>query len=401
VGFLDHVLAAGYAGPLSLEVFNDVFRQADAARTATDALRSLIVLEERLVRERQPAVAGTVSTPPAAPALSGFAFVEIGVDPLAELAAEHLLRTMGFARVGRHRTKPVQMWRQAGTCVLLNRVHPDNDQQPRGHAAMSAIAVVSDDPLRSGRRAEALLAPAIPRRYGPGEADLFAVAAPDGTSVFFCDRAVDGEGWLGDFAPVAPAAADVAGSLTRVDHVGLSQPAYYFDEANLFYQSVLGLRHQASVEIPDPYGLVRSRPLRSADGGVRFVLNVPALGGGKLPESAHYQHVAFACPDIFTAAMDMRIRGVPTLSIPDNYYEDLMARHALDEALVETMRAYGVLYDRDESGQFFHFYTAMLGRRVFFEIVQRVDDYDGYGTPNTPVRMAAQYRHAALSGIRY
>ena len=28
-GFLAHVLAAGYAGPLSLEVFNDVFRQAD------------------------------------------------------------------------------------------------------------------------------------------------------------------------------------------------------------------------------------------------------------------------------------------------------------------------------------------------------------------------------------
>ena len=27
--FLAHVLAAGYAGPLSLEVFNDVFRQAD------------------------------------------------------------------------------------------------------------------------------------------------------------------------------------------------------------------------------------------------------------------------------------------------------------------------------------------------------------------------------------
>src|SRR5205085_1556842 len=28
-GFLGHVLAAGYTGPLSLEVFNDVFRQSD------------------------------------------------------------------------------------------------------------------------------------------------------------------------------------------------------------------------------------------------------------------------------------------------------------------------------------------------------------------------------------
>ena len=47
-GFMAHVLRAGYDGPLSLEVFNDVFRQADADRTATDALRSLIALEESL-----------------------------------------------------------------------------------------------------------------------------------------------------------------------------------------------------------------------------------------------------------------------------------------------------------------------------------------------------------------
>ena len=45
--FLGHVLAAGYDGPLSLEVFNDVFRQADPERMAVDAMRSLLLLEER------------------------------------------------------------------------------------------------------------------------------------------------------------------------------------------------------------------------------------------------------------------------------------------------------------------------------------------------------------------
>jgi 4-hydroxyphenylpyruvate dioxygenase len=128
---------------------------------------------------------------------------------------------------------------------------------------------------------------------------------------------------------------------------------------------------------------------------------VPALGGGKLPETADFQHIAFSCPDIFAAAVDMRVRRLPALPIPDNYYDDLVARMELDESLVETMRAYGVLYDRDEGGEFFHFYTAMLGRRMFFEIVQRIGGYDGFGTPNTPVRMAAQYRHTALAGITY
>ncbi|MGI5349684.1 hypothetical protein ACQEU8_16015 [Streptomyces sp. CA-250714] len=48
-------MRVGYRGPLSLEVFHDVFRQADAGRTAVDAMRSLIGLEE---------VAG-LATPPA------------------------------------------------------------------------------------------------------------------------------------------------------------------------------------------------------------------------------------------------------------------------------------------------------------------------------------------------
>ena len=43
---LGHVLVAGYTGPLSLEVFNDVFRQADPRRAAVDALRSLLALDE-------------------------------------------------------------------------------------------------------------------------------------------------------------------------------------------------------------------------------------------------------------------------------------------------------------------------------------------------------------------
>jgi 4-hydroxyphenylpyruvate dioxygenase len=50
-----------------------------------------------------------------------------------------------------------------------------------------------------------------------------------------------------------------------------------------------------------------------------------------------------------------------------------------------------VLYDRDaRGGEFLHFYTLMIGPRLFFEIVQRRGGYDGYGAQNTPVRMAAQ-----------
>ena len=46
-GFVRHLLRAGYTGPLSLEVFNDTFRQTDTARTAAHARRSLVWLEDQ------------------------------------------------------------------------------------------------------------------------------------------------------------------------------------------------------------------------------------------------------------------------------------------------------------------------------------------------------------------
>jgi 4-hydroxyphenylpyruvate dioxygenase len=54
------------------------------------------------------------------------------------------------------------------------------------------------------------------------------------------------------------------------------------------------------------------------------------------------------------------------------------------------LRALQLLYDRDEHGSFLHFYTRTVGE-LFFEVVQRTDDYDGYGAPNAPVRLASQF----------
>ena len=45
IGFMRAVLASGYSGPLSLEVFNDDFRAAPAQFVARDGLRSLIFTE--------------------------------------------------------------------------------------------------------------------------------------------------------------------------------------------------------------------------------------------------------------------------------------------------------------------------------------------------------------------
>jgi 4-hydroxyphenylpyruvate dioxygenase len=390
-GFLHLVVAAGYRGPLSLEVFNDVFRQADPGPTAVDAMRSLLGLQEALGRrpDTTPSTGTDLSHPPEAVEPTGFAFVELAVDASSGPETEDLLGRLGLAHGGQHRSKPVQLWQRNDARLVLNYGDRRLSANLEGDSLVTALGIESADPAQSVRRAEVLIAPRLPRRRGPAEADLVSVAAPNGTALFFC-RTRTTPSWVDDFLPLATADRAAGDGLTHIDHVGLIQPFEQFQASGLFYQLILGLRPRGSVEYAAPNGLMRSRALASVGGRVRLALNVPVLGGD-VSGPATAQHVAFGCRDIFATAAALRERELAILPIPRNYYDDLDARWELDPGLLETLRTYGILYDRDEAGgELFHLYTGMLGHRLFLEVVQRVGGYDGYGEINAPVRAAAQ-----------
>ncbi|MGW5466755.1 bifunctional sugar phosphate isomerase/epimerase/4-hydroxyphenylpyruvate dioxygenase family protein [Streptomyces chartreusis] len=381
-GLVRNVLDTGYDGPLSLEVFNDVFRQAEAGPTAVDAHRSLLVLQETV----------GVATPPAPVVPTGVAFAEL-VTPDAEPVAA-VLGALGFSRTARHRTKPVDLWQQGEARILVNT----SGAARRTGTGLAAIGLESPDPAGAARRAEALLAPVLPRRRAVEDAPLDAVAAPDGTELFFCaaDRP-ELPDWRADFADDTGGSHDTVGShgtgVHRIDHLALSQPWHHFDEAALFHRSVLGLHAQESVDVADPYGLMRSRAVTNADGSVRIALGV---GAAPTDDTVHAQHIALATSDVVAAARRFREAGGRLLPIPVNYYDDLAARHEFADGELETYRELGILYDRDAHGEFRHCYTMTVGH-VFFELVQR-DGYRGYGAQNAPVRLAAQHTARAVIG---
>jgi 4-hydroxyphenylpyruvate dioxygenase len=201
--------------------------------------------------------------------------------------------------------------------------------------------------------------------------------------------ACEGDEWLSDFV-IEDGQVTAASSMLRIDHVALSLPFGVFDEAVLFFRSVFGLEPEESLELADPYGLIRSRAMADPGENVRVALNMPQVGGSASGHVAGVEHVAFTCSDVFATAEALRSNGMRLLPISDNYYDDLVARWDLPAELVVTMREFGVLYDQNDDGEFFHLYTEMAGPRLFFEIVQRVDRYAGYGAANAPTRMAAQ-----------
>ncbi|MFJ3506082.1 bifunctional sugar phosphate isomerase/epimerase/4-hydroxyphenylpyruvate dioxygenase family protein [Streptomyces luteogriseus] len=376
-GLVRRVLATGYDGPLSLEVFNDVFRQADAGPTAVDARRSLLILQETVGKAPLP--------DPVVP--TGVAFAELVTPDTEPLAA--LLGALGFTRTARHRGKPVALWEQGEARILVNT----GTAVRRDGTRLAAIGLQSPDPAGAARRAEALLAPVLPRRRAPQDVPLDAVAAPDGTELFFCATGhPELPDWRADFenTDVPPARAGIRG----IDHLALTQPWHHFDEAALFHRGVLGLHAQESVDVADPYGLMRSRAVTNADGSVRIALTV---GAAPTDDTVHAQHIALATDDVVAAARRFRAAGGSLLPVPANYFDDLAARFDFADGELETYRDLGILYDRDDHGVFRHCYTRTVGR-VFFELVQRDGGYRGYGAANAPVRLAAQHTARALTG---
>ena len=383
VGFVRAVIASGYAGPLSLEVFNDQFRSAPSRMIARDGLRSLILCE---------AEATGTGLPPV-PEVDGFEFLEFAVDAVTRDALAALLQQLGFRLAGRHRTKDVVLYRQGGIHFVLNS---EQDSAASEHfqlhgPSVCAMALRVDDPARALGRARALLIPDWRERVGAGEAQIPAVRGPDGTLVYLVPRGLDF--WAIDFE-LFPEAGEGAG-LRGIDHLALALPAWQLDTYVLFWRSLFGLAPQPVFDLPDPFGLIQSRAMVNATGSLRLTFNiseaqdtvtnrfVTAFAG------AGVHHVALGTADSRASARSLQDAGAPLLSIPPNYYEDVAARFPIDDPALEPL---GLLYDAQGEGEFLHAYTETFQRRFFFEIVERRGGYAGFGAANAAVRMAAQAR---------
>jgi 4-hydroxyphenylpyruvate dioxygenase len=379
-GVVAAVLAAGYRGPVSIEVFSDVVREADARVTARDAMRSLVFLADELAPGR---------TAPAAPRADP-AFVELAA-PAADLAVPALLAGLGFVRHGRHRSKPVTWWRNGGAHVVV----VERDAGERGHA--TALGVVAPPAPDVAARAKALLWPSVETTRGAGEAALPGITSPSGLHTFVSDAAGGADDWQRDFErPAAPGPGD----LTGIDHVGIAVAADSLNEEIGFFRTVLGLSPGPVEEFMEPRGRLRSRALRPAAGDLRVVLNVIDTAPDR-PHPAGVTQVAFACADVVATVRALRGRGVPLMPVPDNYYRDLDARFGLDAATLDLLRENGLLYDRaGDGGELLHAYTPVLPTGFYVELLERRGGYDGYGSANTHVRLAAQAVRPASAAAR-
>jgi 4-hydroxyphenylpyruvate dioxygenase len=407
-GMVRAILDAGYTGTISLEIFNDEFRSSPARANAVDAMRSLLWLEEQVglsqAAAHAPAPRVPLFKPPPAPKLAGWSFIEFSVDTAAATRLSALLLSLGFSRIGRHRSKDVALYGLGEVRIVLNR-EPESFSRSyfelHGTSAC-AVALTTAEPQAALVRAEALGCHRVTGHIGQGELDIPAVQAPDGSLLYFCPPA-DAQGhhafeadFVMDADAVAALAAHTPTATARVDHLVQALPAGQIEPWVLFQRAVLGLTPRRSVVLHDPFGIIRSREIESDDKAIRTSLivserdntavsrSVARFGGGGV------QQVAIEVNDVVATVAALRAQGSPMLPVPDNYYDDLDARYALDPAFLAALRGSGVFYERDgQGGEYLHAYAAPFDDRFEFEFIERRGGYDLYGSTNSPFRLAA------------
>lgn len=401
-GFMDALLATDYIGDLTLEIFNDRFRAGSARSVARDGHRSLIwLLDEATTRRGRP-VAGHAPLPGAAPVL-GVEFIEFAVDESERSGFEALLSALGFAHVGRHRSKDVALWQQGQIRIVVN-----SDKEGFAHSyqithgtSVCAMALKVPDAQATLARARALLDAPHSGAIGPGELDIPAIRGLGGSLIYLVDDQSPLARWSEvDFEPTGQKASGIG--LDSVDHV--SQTMQYEEMLTwlLFYTSLFEARKTPSQAVVDPGGVVQSQVIESGLGqreqqGLRLVLNGSqshrTLSARFVTDffGSGVQHIALATSDLPKAVAALKAAGVPILPIPLNYYDDLEARSDLTLAEIARLQALDILYDRDPDGAFLQAYTTTLAGGFFFELVQR-NGYSGYGAGNAGIRLAAQAR---------
>lgn len=151
-----------------------------------------------------------------------------------------------------------------------------------------------------------------------------------------------------------------------------------------FYEDVMGFKLLITFDdndISTEYTALMSKVVSNKNEFIKFPINEPAEGKkrSQIDEYLDFyqgpgvQHIAIATDDIIHTVSELRNRGVEFLTIPENYYDDLLQRVGKIDEDVQPLRDLNILVDRDEEGYLLQIFTKPVEDRptLFFEIIQR------------------------------
>jgi len=342
---------------------------------------------------------------------NGFEFVEYTAENTGALGL--LFESMGFSRVGRHRSKDVSLYRQGNINFIVN-AEPDSLAQEfaRQHGPSAcAMAFRVKDAARALRHAVSVGARNVKGTIGPMELNIPAIEGIGGSLIYLVDRYTGPTIYDIDFV-MEPAVEwfPTGTGLAEIDHLTHNVRKGRMDYFCDFYQRVFNFREQQYFDITGEYTGLTSRALSAPCGKIRIPINESKTeeGSGEVDQIQEFiqqyhgegiQHVALRTDDILETWRQLHANGVRFMTAPpDTYYEALEERLPGHGQPLEELQRRGILLDGANGRYLLQIFTQTLIGPIFFEIIERLGD-EGFGHGNFRALFVSMERDQVRRGI--
>lgn len=248
--------------------------------------------------------------------LDGIEYVEYTTTQPQALG--HVLETLGFKPVARHRSREVLLYRQGAMNIVVNahaglvQSTAALDKDNAGHPRITAMALRVRDARDAFERALGLGAWEVPNHAQVMELNVPGIHGPGGAQIYFVDRWREFSIFDIDFRPIPgvdPRPAMLAGLhwFGIVQYIGRDRTADWAE----FYGRLFGFQR-----LPEetrfgilPKGTVLQSPCAPAQ---RFYLQLiePDPATVSFDEQELFHRVAFGTPDVPGAAATLQRQGV-------------------------------------------------------------------------------------------
>lgn len=336
-------------------------------------------------------------------ALDGIEFVEY-TSPYPE-QLEKLFLSLGFVKIGQHKTKDVGLFRQGGVNFIVNKEQKSfakNFQKIHG----PSICAMG---WRTKLRAEEAVKKSCQRgarRYDGREGDAGSFPAIYGIGdmvIYFIDKYGDRSIYEEDFNFIEEKKNKGVGFIC-VDHLTNNVGVGKMDEWKAFYEKVFNFKDVRFFDIRGQKTGLTSRVMSSPCGKITIPINEPSDQKSQIQEyldeyhGEGIQHLALLTQDMEKTLKALKSSGIEFLDTPDTYYELLPKRIDQFTEDLDMLRKYKIQVDGDDRGYLLQIFTKNLIGPIFFEIIQR-KNHDGFGEGNFQALFDAIERDQQRRGV--
>ncbi|MDC0530655.1 sugar phosphate isomerase/epimerase and 4-hydroxyphenylpyruvate domain-containing protein [Alphaproteobacteria bacterium] len=379
--FMNALNKTGYDGYLSLEIFNDSYRSGPREQIAKDGKRSLISLMTKdNLKEKKVEI-------------SNIEFIEFATEEKDLVTLENLFKIMGFKEIGKHKTKLIKLFTFDDVKIIINYensplVKEGRKQGPYPYAY--GIKIKDTDILY--RRSKLLDIDVIKKENNNIDLSMDVIKNIDGL-IYIMDSTTENI-WEEDFGLRSSTNTNTFN--LKIDHIAQTVHYDQMSSALLSYTTLFNCQKSSMVDIIDPSGITKSQIIENKTQSFRMTMNGTdnknTLAGKFLEnkKGPGIQHIAIRTADIIKLVQTLKGHGQKFLEISNNYYDDIEARFGLNFNFCKELENLNILYDEDENGAFLQIYTHVFNDQFFFEFVERINNYKGYGANNALFRIAAQ-----------